>query len=162
MNRRRFSGFTLVELMIVVAIIAFLSVVAYPSYVEHLRKGKRAEGKAALLKAAQVLERWYSDNNTYGTTPAPPAVPTTIDLAPLFALAAGAVVYSGENPTDNKSSYQITAAPPAVNCPLVGCFALIATPNAPFVDADCGNLTLSSVGQRSWTTSPAKPEKCKW
>ncbi|HKA45437.1 MAG TPA: type IV pilin protein [Burkholderiales bacterium] len=160
MKTRGFSGFTLVELMIVVVIIAILSALAYPSYQDHVRKSKRAEAKTALLKAAQLLERWYSDNNTYGTTPPPPATPTTIDLAPLFALAAGAVVYSGENPADNKSSYRITAGA----CPagIAVCFTLTATPNAAFSDPDCGNLTLNNVGARSWATSPAKPEKCKW
>ena len=88
MNRGGLSGFTLIELMIVVVVISILVTVAYPSYQDHVRKGRRAEGKTALLKAAQVQERYYSDNNTY-----------VVDLAPLFALAPGAAVYSGENPS---------------------------------------------------------------
>ncbi len=116
MRTSRFSGFTLIELMIAVMIIGILAAVAYPSYQDSINKSRRAEGKSALLKAAQVLERWYTDNNTYGNTPAPPAVPTSINLVPLFPPAAG-IVYSGENPSDNRGYYQITAAAPTPGLP---------------------------------------------
>lgn len=161
MRPRKFSGFTLIELMVVVAVIAILAAIAYPSMQDHVRKAKRAEGKTALLKAAQLLERYYSDNNTY-----------VVDIAPLFALGAGATVYSGENPADTKSAYQITVAAATGPCPLANCFLLTATPNNPFADADCGNLTLTSTGVRCWSTSgvaaasctpsPANLSKCKW
>ena len=162
MRTRKFSGFTLIEVMVAVVIVAVLAAIAYPSYRDHVRKGKRAEGKVALLKAAQVLERWYSDNNTYGTTPAPPAVPAAIDVAPLFGLAAGAVVYSAENPADNRGSYTITAAPNPCGA-LTGCFTLTATPNAaaPFADPACGNLTLTNTGMRNWSTG-TNANLCRW
>jgi type IV pilus assembly protein PilE len=51
---KRATGFTLIEVMVVVAIVAILARVAYPSYLEHVTRGKRAEGKTALLKAAQL------------------------------------------------------------------------------------------------------------
>lgn len=155
-------GFTLIELMIVVVVVAILAVIAYPSYQDHLRKSRRAEGKSALLKAAQVLERFYTDRQNYGNTPAPPAAPTSIDLAPLFGLAAGAVVYSGENPADVRGFYQVTAAAPTAACPLVSCFSLTATPNAPFTDPACGTFTLTSTGLRDWQTTPALPNQCRW
>ena len=149
MRPRRFSGFTLVELMTVVVVIAILVAVAFPSYQDHVRKAKRAEGKTALLKAAQVLERNYSDNNVY-----------VVDIAPLFALGAGATVYSGDNPADTTSAYTIAVAPATVPCALVNCFLLTATPNAPFTDPDCGNLTLTSTGVRCWSTSGAPATSC--
>ena len=158
------AGFTLIELMVVVVVLAVLVAVAYPSYQDHIRKAKRAEAKAALLKTAQVLERWYSDRSTYGTTPAPPATPpwTTIDLAPLYALGLGATVYSGENAADNKSSYTITASSPA-GCPVDACFLITATPNAPFVDPVCGTFTLTSTGQRaSAGGTGSATDACKW
>src|SRR5262245_35286092 len=128
MKRDRAAGFTLVELLTVVAVVAILVTVAYPSYQDYVRKGKRAEGRAALLRTAQVLERWYSDKSTYATLPADK--PTNLDLAPLFALAAGTTVYSGENAADAKSPYKITIAPEVIaTCPKEACYLITATPN---------------------------------
>ena len=151
MKRHGTAGFTLIEVMIVVVVIAILAAVAYPSYQDHVRKAKRAEGKTALLKAAQVLERAYSDRSTYGTSPAPPypPAPTAIDVAPLFAMALGTPVYSGENAADNGGAYTITAAAPTAACPIDACFVITATPNAPHTDPTCGNFTLTSTGTKS-------------
>jgi type IV pilus assembly protein PilE len=67
MNNKQ-SGFTLIELMIVVAILGILAAIAYPQYVEYVAKGRRAECRSALLVAAQKMEKFYSNNNTYPTT----------------------------------------------------------------------------------------------
>src|SRR5262245_5597963 len=154
MKRDAATGFTLIELLTVVAIIAILAGVAYPSYLDHIRKGKRAEGRAALLRTAQVLERWYSDKATYATTGA------GIDPAPLFALAATSAVYSGENAADTKGAYTITAAAETGTCPKEACYVIIATPNSPFTDATCGSFTLTSNGTRCWSTSGTPATSC--
>ena len=60
------KGFTLIELVIVVTIIAILSTIAYPAYNEQMRKGRRAEAKSALLNFASLQERFRSDNGYYG------------------------------------------------------------------------------------------------
>jgi type IV pilus assembly protein PilE len=59
------KGFTLIELLTVVAIIGIIAAIAYPSYINSMRKGRRSDGQAALTQAAQSLERCYTDNGNY-------------------------------------------------------------------------------------------------
>jgi type IV pilus assembly protein PilE len=61
-------GFTLIEMMIAVAILGILAAIAYPQYVEYVAKGRRAECRSALLLAAQKMEKFYSNNNLYPST----------------------------------------------------------------------------------------------
>ena len=61
------AGFTLIELMIVVAVIAIISAVAYPSYQDYVRNSRRADGKAMLNEVAARLEQHYTSNKTYTT-----------------------------------------------------------------------------------------------
>ncbi|MGD8938323.1 MAG: type IV pilin protein [Gammaproteobacteria bacterium] len=58
-------GFTLIELMVVVAILAILAAIAIPNYNNHVRKSRRADAKVALAQTAQRLERCFVDNNTF-------------------------------------------------------------------------------------------------
>ena len=58
-------GFTLAELMIVVAIVAILAALAYPSYQSHVVKSRRGVAKACLLELAQFMERYYTTKMTY-------------------------------------------------------------------------------------------------
>jgi type IV pilus assembly protein PilE len=132
------SGFTLIELMIVVAVIALLVGIGYPSYVDHVRKGKRAEAHGALLRGAQLQERFFTDRNRYASQ---------AELAATFGVTAGTTIYSGENPSLATGAYTITVAPANPDTT----FTLTATPNAPHTDPDCGNLTLTSAGVRGRT-----------
>lgn len=58
-------GFTLIELMIVVAVVAILAAIAYPSYQEYLRKARRAQVKADIVEYMQLAERYHTVNNSY-------------------------------------------------------------------------------------------------
>jgi type IV pilus assembly protein PilE len=151
--RRSAAGFTLIEVMIAVLVVAILSAIAFPSYQDQVRKGKRAEGKAALLRAAQLQEREYTSNGAY-----------TQDLGKLFGIP-GSAVFSGEN-NPVSGNYQLTITPAATGGYQQG-YTLTATPSAvsaiapaptvpptaPFDDPDCGVLTLSSTGVRTFTFS---------
>ena len=61
------NGFTLMELMITVAIIGIMGAIAYPSYTSYLKKSARADAKVGLVKLADKQERFYLQNNTYTT-----------------------------------------------------------------------------------------------
>jgi type IV pilus assembly protein PilE len=141
---RKASGFTLVELMIALAVIGILTAVAMPLYQEQVRKSRRQEAKAALMQIAQLQERHYSANSTYLDAN---------NFPTLLGLAAGASVYSGERPDDNQAKYQVTLVPGSgAGCAAIACgFTLRATPNAGFVDPICGIFTLSSTGARTYS-----------
>ena len=63
--RRSNRGFTLIEIMIVIAIIGIVITIGYPSLTEYVKKGRRAEVAGLLSEQAQMLERFYSKSNVY-------------------------------------------------------------------------------------------------
>jgi len=73
------NGFTLIELMIVIAIVSILAAISLPSYREYVLRAGRSDGKAALLRAAQWMERGATATGTYPLTASFPAGLTTSD-----------------------------------------------------------------------------------
>lgn len=66
--RRRSRGFTLIEMLIVVAIVAVLAAIAYPSYQEHVRKGRRAAAQSYLMDIAQRQQQYLLDKRAFSAT----------------------------------------------------------------------------------------------
>lgn len=60
-------GFTLIEVMIVVAILGVIAAIAFPSYMESVRKSRRADAKSALMAASQAMEKYFTERQTYAT-----------------------------------------------------------------------------------------------
>ena len=67
---RNLAGFTLIELMVTVAIVGILAAIALPAYTQYIARGKRAEARVAILEAEGWLERFNTENNSYATAPA--------------------------------------------------------------------------------------------
>lgn len=94
-------GFTLMELMIAVAIVGILAAVAYPGYSAHVRRGKIASALGELSAVRVRLEQYYQDNRNYGTTATscPVALPA----------ATGFVLTCAWGSTSNSQSFLLTA-----------------------------------------------------
>jgi type IV pilus assembly protein PilE len=118
-------GFTLVELMIVVAIIAILASVGYPSYVEHVRKGQRAAAQSFLMDLASRQQQRMLDVRSYATTAAALGMTAPANVSARYNLAVNVV-----------------AGPPTA-------FTLTATPTGAQSGDSCGTLTLGSNGTKS-------------
>jgi type IV pilus assembly protein PilE len=131
-------GFTLIELMIAMVVIAILAAVGYPSYLDYVARGKRAEGKGALLRAAQQLERFYSVNNCY---PSNTANCGSAGSSAAALTAASINAFSGDSAAS--SAYNLTVTTNAQD------FTVTATPI--FTDTKCGNLTLTNTGAKGKT-----------
>ena len=129
-------GFTLIEMMIVVAIIAIIAAWGYSSYRDTVLRSRRAEGVGELLEIADRMERYYSSQGTY--------------IGATLGTSASAVhSVSSENGYYN---FAITAAN-AVQ------FTVTATPQGGQADdTKCGTFTLNSLGTRS--ASGTTPDKC--
>lgn len=70
MKQTKDTGFTLIELVIAVAIVGILAAIAYPAYMDQVRKGKRADAKGSLQTTAQAMERCFTRFNAYDSAPA--------------------------------------------------------------------------------------------
>jgi type IV pilus assembly protein PilE len=135
------KGFTLVELMIVLLILAVLGALAYPTYAGYIRKTRRIEGQMALLETLQQEETYYSRHNRYRefSSAAPPYGIGTLHW------------WSGHSASS--SAYEIDAHA----CPdqaIDACIEVRAQPgtgqvDAGFRDPECGTLTRDSTGKQS-------------
>jgi type IV pilus assembly protein PilE len=129
-------GFTLIEVMIVVMVVAILAAIALPSYQEYMRRGRRAEARAALLQAAQWLERVATANGQYLTARTD------------FPLSLQAV------PSD---SYDIVLVSTSARA-----YTLEARPKNAQAGDKCGGFALTQSGERrlASTTAPALIAEC--
>ncbi len=133
LNARRMRGFTLIELMITVAIVAILASIAYPSFREQVIRTNRTDGKDTLLRVASLEERWFTENNSYTSDTSKLGGTSSPEGYYAISVAIGDVGGSACN----------TGAHTKNNC-----FVLTATPNASQSDDACANLTLDSFGRK--------------
>ena len=130
------AGFTLIELMIVVAIIGVLTLIALPSYESYLIRTHRAEGRKELMTLAAAQERFFTNCNTF----APTIAGAQSDCS---GLGRGS-----STPLTENGYYQISLATTATG------YTLTATPQGHQAkDADCATITLTDTGAKGFTGS---------
>lgn len=129
------KGFTLIELMIAVVVIAILTTIAYPSYLEYITRARRSDGQSALLDLASRMERFYSERNTYqtatiGTGAATDIRATNVSPDGWYTLSITA---------QNGSSYTLQATP---------------RNGQATDDTRCQSLTLNNLGAKGIANGP--------
>lgn len=130
--RRGARGFTLIELMISCAIVALLATLAYPSYAEHLRKGRRADAQRALEEASQFLRRRYSSMDTHVGATLPAAL--------------------ARSPREGAAAYTLTLiedGQPVATATQAHGYTLRAVRAGAMAGDRCGDLELSHTGGRA-------------
>lgn len=137
MKTRRSSGFTLIELMIVVAIIGILSAIAYPSYQAYVQQARRADAQVALMELAQFMERHYTREGGYldsGQSGDKPDLPFSVSPKD-----GGGVAYNLSLASADGQKYSLQAVP------------------ANMMSGDsCGTLTFDNRGRKGSGGSVAK------
>lgn len=139
---RQQKGFTLIELMVTVAIVGIIAGIAYPSYLKSMQKGRRADAKGALTQASQALERCYSTYGVYNSS----------NCAEVSALTTGfksPKSYYTLSATETGTSYTVSAT------------AVSGGPQAN--DTGCTVMNLSGTGvQSSGSTSSTTDSGSCW
>ncbi len=138
----RTLGFTLVELMIVVAIVSILAAMAYPTYQDSVRKSRRADARAALVELAQFMERNYTDAHRYDLDRAGAAINT-------------AALPFQEAPKEGGTKFYDLALVVAQNT-----FTLSAAPKNGQAADPCGTLSLDQAGVKDVAGGTLPKEDC--
>ena len=128
---RKVKGFTLIELMIVVAIVAILAAVAYPSYTNQVRKSRRAQAKADLVELAQQAERYHTVNNSFAD----------------FDLGTTSGTFAQSPREGGTARYTLSTA----GAPTQSTYTLQAVPQGDQAKDKCGTLSITQAGVKGST-----------
>ena len=165
------KGFTLIELMIVVAIVAILASIAYPAYTDSVRKGKRAQARTALAELMQQQERYMTQRNCYlaFSTAAATGTATAVASSACGITATSPVPFktlSGDSGLAEAAYIlQAEACPTGVGTttlPLNECIRVFAIPKMAGSDPAVNVLQMTSTGEKTCTGTLGTVSKVCW
>ncbi len=143
-NKKSQSGFTLIELIIAIAIIGLLASIAYPAYTESVNRAKRAQAQTAIVSLAQAMERYFTANNTYVGAAIGTVFPASVP-------ATGTAVYTLSFVDPGTAG--LTAATPVCTAlaPTATNYGVCATrvSGGAMANDTCGNFAFTAAGAKT-------------
>lgn len=142
MHSKHSPGFTLIELMIAVAIVAILAAIAYPSYQDYAKRTRRSDAQIALTKAANQQERYFTECNAYAS-----------NLGGSRSGCNGQLDYGTASPEGHYTLSVSTTATTVAACATGTCYTITADPGgtgASGQQSGDGKLRIDSTGTKQW------------
>ncbi len=133
------AAFTLIELMVVVAIVGILAAIAYPSYSDYVAKARRADAATVLMENSQWMERYFTQNNSYLNGAVNPVLPI-LEAPKDGGTKYYDIAFSG---TNTQTTYTLTA-----------------TPKGTMSSDACGTLTLTEAGAKGVSGGTLSIDAC--
>ena len=139
-------GFTLMEVLVTVAIVGILAAIAIPSYTSYIQRSNRSDARTQLLQAAAFLQTCFSQNNDYRCAPAGPSTMTPpFDQAPMSPAAAKYNITINSGGGVNSTNFELRAAPTGT-----------------MAGDECGTFTLTSAGVRDIIATSGRTANDCW
>lgn len=150
-NNNNNKGFTLIELMIVVAIIGILSAIAYPNYTRYVQESKRTDAAVAIMTAAQAQEKYFSQNLRYAYSQSELGIGATSEND-LYNITVSGVESDGSTACTSTStsctSYTITAT--------------AKSGTSQYHDTDCRKMTYTNIGVKGGKDADGNSSSACW